>query len=94
MTVPVDFTLSAPQGQIAKAAIDSRRFARPAIPFVDARTAFKAFMLAFRFSSEDEVLLPAYVGWSARRDWSLRSGSGDRRQVPVLRHDRPTRDRY
>jgi len=66
MTVTIDFTLSAPQEQIAKSAIDVRRFARPAIPFVNARTAFRAFMLALGFSSEDEVLLPAYVGWSTR----------------------------
>jgi dTDP-4-amino-4,6-dideoxygalactose transaminase len=66
MTMPTNVTLSASGEQIAKAAIDSRRFGRPVIPFINARTAFKAFMLALGLSSGDEVLLPAYVGWSTR----------------------------
>jgi dTDP-4-amino-4,6-dideoxygalactose transaminase len=50
--------------QITKRASDLNMFARPAIPFLNARTALKAFLLGLGFSSDDEVLLPAYVGWS------------------------------
>jgi dTDP-4-amino-4,6-dideoxygalactose transaminase len=51
---------------IAKSPNDPSRFARPGISFPNARTAFKAFMQALDFCSDDEVLLPAYVGWSPK----------------------------
>ena len=39
---------------------------RQVLPFANGRTAFKAFMVAAGLTSADEVLLPAYVGWSSR----------------------------
>jgi len=39
---------------------------RPGFTFPNARSAFRAYMQALGLASEDEVLLPAYVGWSAR----------------------------
>ena len=53
-------------GRIAKLAGDSARFARSTVPFINARTAFKAFLLEQSFSPTAEVLLPAYIGWSSR----------------------------
>lgn len=52
--------------QIAKKARDVHTFARPALSFPDARTAFLAFMQELDLSQDDEILLPAYVGWSSR----------------------------
>ena len=43
---------------------DAGNFARPVIPFPNARTAFKAYMQALGLTSKDRVLLPAYLGWS------------------------------
>ena len=37
---------------------------RPIVPFRNARTAFKALLQEFHFSEVDEILLPAYIGWS------------------------------
>lgn len=54
------------QGAISKRAEEPTRFARRALSFVNARTAFKAFLLGQGMASADEVLLPAYIGWSAR----------------------------
>lgn len=52
--------------QIAKKARDVHTFARPALSFPDARTAFLAFMQELDLSQDDEILLPAYIGWSSR----------------------------
>lgn len=49
---------------ISKRAVEVHTMARPTIPFANARTAFKAFLLELDFSSQDEILLPAYIGWS------------------------------
>ncbi len=53
-------------GHIGKRAEEPMRFARRSLPFVNARTAFKAFLLSQGLTPADEVLLPAYIGWSAR----------------------------
>jgi len=58
--------LASSQYHIAKRATDASRFGRPTMSFANARTAFKAFMLGLDLSSKDKVLLPAYIGWSAR----------------------------
>lgn len=50
---------------VAKRASDPKRFARPIIPFRNARTAFRAFLLAANLEADEEVLLPAYIGWSS-----------------------------
>ena len=49
---------------ILKRAENVRRFARPSISFPNARTAFKALLKSLDLSPEDEILLPAYIGWS------------------------------
>ncbi len=49
---------------ISKKASDSAAMRRPLIDFPNARTAFKALLHAMDLSAEDEVLLPAYIGWS------------------------------
>ncbi len=51
---------------VTKLAADSEKFARPLFPYANARTAFKAFLSSLKFSSEDEIWLPAYIGWSSR----------------------------
>jgi dTDP-4-amino-4,6-dideoxygalactose transaminase len=42
------------------------RFRRPYLKFKNARSAFKAFLETIRLGPDEKVLLPAYVGWSAR----------------------------
>jgi dTDP-4-amino-4,6-dideoxygalactose transaminase len=49
---------------VTKGATDKKRFCRPALSFPNARTAFKAFLLSMNFQPDQEVLLPAYIGWS------------------------------
>jgi len=49
---------------ISKKASELTIMKRPIVPFHNARTAFKALLQEFRFSAADEILLPAYVGWS------------------------------
>lgn len=39
---------------------------RPCLPFESARAAFRAFLLGMGVGPGDEVLLPAYVGWSPK----------------------------
>ena len=51
---------------ITKSAENRCSFRRRAFSFGSARSAFKAYLQYIGMSSEDEVLLPAYVGWSAR----------------------------
>jgi dTDP-4-amino-4,6-dideoxygalactose transaminase len=53
------------QSYISKRALCSDRYARPTLSFPNARTAFLAYLRACGISSQDEVLLPAYIGWSA-----------------------------
>jgi dTDP-4-amino-4,6-dideoxygalactose transaminase len=50
---------------IAKRAQNSSNYARRVIPFEAAREAFRAILDAMEFAS-GKVLLPSYVGWSAR----------------------------
>ena len=42
------------------------RFHRPMFRFPSARSAFSAFLLATEIKAADLVLLPSYIGWSAR----------------------------
>lgn len=51
---------------IPKTALATDNFARPYRPYANARTAFAAFLRALDFQPGEHVLLPAYVGWSAR----------------------------
>ena len=51
---------------ITKAAEDARVCCRRSFPFDSARHAFKTYMQAVGLSQEDEVLLPAYIGWSSK----------------------------
>jgi dTDP-4-amino-4,6-dideoxygalactose transaminase len=50
--------------RITKRAENPYTLTRITIPFPNARTALKAFLLSLGFSANDTVLLPAYVGWS------------------------------
>ena len=51
---------------ISKKPTNPNSFVRPAIPFRNARTAFRSLLEGLGFSEKDEVLLPAYVGWSKK----------------------------
>lgn len=51
---------------IQKSASDPGRFARPTYSFINARTAFKAYLIALDLKPHDEILLPSYIGWSSR----------------------------
>ena len=51
---------------ISKLAQDHERYRRPYVTFRNARTAFRAFLQACHLTSADQVLLPAFIGWSAR----------------------------
>lgn len=51
---------------ISKTAINPNQFARPSYAFTNGRTAFKAYLLALDLAPSDEILLPAYIGWSSR----------------------------
>lgn len=51
---------------LPKLAYDSGRYRRRVAGFVNARTAFKAFLSALPVRRDQVVLLPGYVGWSAR----------------------------
>lgn len=51
---------------IAKLASHPERFRRRILAFEDGRSAFRAWLRASSLDSGDEVLLPAYVGWSPR----------------------------
>ena len=52
--------------RIAKTASTPQGFARPYRTYTNARTAFKSFLDAVCFSPDERVLLPAYIGYSAR----------------------------
>jgi len=54
------------QVAISKIAHDPDRFARLTYSFANARSAFKAYLLALHLAPMDEILLPAYIGWSSR----------------------------
>ena len=54
------------QAAIGKIARDSDRFARHTYSFANGRSAFKAYLLTLCLKPEDEILLPAYIGWSSR----------------------------
>ena len=51
---------------ITKIAGNPRTCFRPHRFFVNARSAWKAFLAAMHFQPCETVLLPAYIGWSAR----------------------------
>jgi dTDP-4-amino-4,6-dideoxygalactose transaminase len=51
---------------IDKTASDAGAFARPYRMFANARSAMKALLAALDFRRGERVLLPAYVGWSAK----------------------------
>ena len=51
---------------VGKRATDVDGYIRPTLSFLNARTAFKAFLLSLQLTPEDEVWLPAYIGWSNR----------------------------
>lgn len=49
---------------ISKKAENGDNFVRPVVPFLNARTAFKALLKELKIASSQKVLLPAYIGWS------------------------------
>lgn len=51
---------------IPKVASDRGRFLRPSRSFPNARDAFQALLQSLHFQHQEEVLLPAYIGWSSR----------------------------
>lgn len=51
---------------IAKTATDAERFRRPMVMFESARAAFGAWLRALNLRDGEDVLLPSYIGWSAR----------------------------
>ncbi|HEY4262417.1 MAG TPA: DegT/DnrJ/EryC1/StrS family aminotransferase [Schlesneria sp.] len=51
---------------ITKTAGDRDRFVRPCSLFPNARGAFQAFLQSLQFQQGEQVLLPAYIGWSSR----------------------------
>ncbi len=51
---------------ITKTACKTDAFTRPYRLYVNARTAFKSFLTAVKLAPKESVLLPAYVGWSAK----------------------------
>lgn len=53
-------------GVVEKRAVNVAGKKRPILSFFNARSAFKAFLSSLQFTSEDEVWLPAYIGWSSR----------------------------
>ncbi len=52
--------------QIAKVATRSENFSRPFALFQNARSAFRSFLQTVDFGSDEIILLPSYIGWSAR----------------------------
>lgn len=67
---------------IDKVAQQEARFRRPYRVFPNARSAFSAFLKALSWQADELILLPAYVGWSAREG----SGVFDPIQTPHLPH--------
>jgi dTDP-4-amino-4,6-dideoxygalactose transaminase len=51
---------------IAKTAQMQARFRRSAFGFKSARDAFRSLLSAWDVTSEDSILLPSFIGWSAR----------------------------
>jgi dTDP-4-amino-4,6-dideoxygalactose transaminase len=51
---------------IDKLARQAEGYRRPYLPFKNARSAFRAFLQALRCTPSDLVLLPSFIGWSAR----------------------------
>ncbi|MCE5268412.1 MAG: DegT/DnrJ/EryC1/StrS family aminotransferase, partial [Planctomycetaceae bacterium] len=51
---------------ISKTAEDAAAFARPCRLFPTARSAMKALLAAMAFGPDEQILLPAYVGWSPK----------------------------
>jgi dTDP-4-amino-4,6-dideoxygalactose transaminase len=51
---------------IPKTSGDRSRFLRPCRSFPNARSAFQALLQSLQFQHGEQVLLPAYIGWSSR----------------------------
>ncbi|MBL0225528.1 MAG: DegT/DnrJ/EryC1/StrS aminotransferase family protein [Geobacteraceae bacterium] len=51
---------------ISKLAQDYNHCRRPYVSYKNARSAFRAFLQALHCTSSDLVLLPSFIGWSAR----------------------------
>ena len=51
---------------IAKTAQMEARFRRSAFGFKSARDAFRSLLSAWNVTAEDSILLPSFIGWSAR----------------------------
>lgn len=51
---------------IAKQAMEISSNLRSVFSFLNARTAFKVFLLSLQLEPDDEIWLPAYIGWSRR----------------------------
>lgn len=51
---------------ITKLALDATNGLRQTFHFANARSAQKAFIHALNLREDDEILLPAYIGWSSR----------------------------
>ena len=49
---------------ISKLPTDTYRYLRPTFAFLNARTAMKAYLQALDLASDDEIIMPSYVGWS------------------------------
>jgi dTDP-4-amino-4,6-dideoxygalactose transaminase len=64
MMFPNHPTGSAPSPVATKKASNPANMRRPILAFRNARSAFKALLQEIPFSEADEILLPAYIGWS------------------------------
>jgi dTDP-4-amino-4,6-dideoxygalactose transaminase len=51
---------------IAKGAVDKKKYFHPVFTFANARTAFKAYLYGLNFGPDQEILLPAYIGWTQK----------------------------
>lgn len=51
---------------IPKTSGDRSRYLRPCRSFSNARSAFQALLQSLQFQRGEQVLLPAYIGWSSR----------------------------
>jgi dTDP-4-amino-4,6-dideoxygalactose transaminase len=49
---------------ISKKAENRNNYVRPVVPFLNARTAFKALLKELNIAPSQKILLPAYIGWS------------------------------
>ncbi len=49
---------------ITKSPLNTKKYWRPIFSFPNARTAFKAYLQTLHMEPQDEIMIPAYIGWS------------------------------